>query len=468
MPKSIGAVIIADPSDSATTNRRRVVAPHPRLGRAPAPPVPDGDGPVLPRARGGPVACGRPERAPRGGGVRDRGGRGPRGGARAAAPSRSSRRRSRRRRATSRRAPLHLRGWRALDDHVRRATQSGVPLAHAEDPRDAPSARARRGRRGAEFLHHQHALGRAAALAERGGELAEGRAQGSRVFTFREPGGVHGRAPGDASRRAGRYAGRGEKRNRVGRRVDEKRRRPPRRRRGVARAAPRWAPWRSLASALGTSGDFEKVATLVPVIVERCLRAAAEYSEPSLFEKTDAATSGLPRRRRRAPRARRGGRRRRGRGVRPRPASTPARGGDGAGGGDHRARGTAWDHERYGPRAFPRRGAGRRALPPPSRRWRRWRPPTPERWTSPSRRRRRRRRRRARPRRTRRAPSCRRCSCRPSAPPRGARTGFTATRTTRTTRTTESGDARRRGGGVRAARCGSARFGSPVGDFCHT
>ena len=58
-----------------------------------------------------------------------------------------------------------------------------------------------------------------------------------------------------------------------------------------------------------------------------------------------------------------------------------------------------------------------------SRRWRRWRPPTPERWTSPSRRRRRRRRRRARPRRTRRAPS-RRCSCRPSAPPRGARTGF--------------------------------------------
>ena len=27
MPKSIGAVIIADPSDSATTNRRRVVAP---------------------------------------------------------------------------------------------------------------------------------------------------------------------------------------------------------------------------------------------------------------------------------------------------------------------------------------------------------------------------------------------------------------------------------------------------------
>ena len=37
MPKSIGAVIIADPSDSATTNRRRVVAPHPQTRRAPAP-----------------------------------------------------------------------------------------------------------------------------------------------------------------------------------------------------------------------------------------------------------------------------------------------------------------------------------------------------------------------------------------------------------------------------------------------
>ena len=312
-------------------------------------------------------------------------------------------------------APLHLRGeaLARADDHVRRATQSGVlaALAHAEDPAtlralahaadvvaqsssttstpwdellpslsEAASSPRDAHREAASLLLGNLAESMGAHLATHHGALVATLVAASEIESD------------DASTRNGA--------------VSETAARRRARRAALGALA-------QLASALGTSGDFEKVATLVPRIVERCLRAAAEYSEPSLFEKTDAArlpdfrgvAAALPRRRR-------GGRRRRGRGVRPRPASTPARGGDGAGGGDDRARGTAWDHERYGPPSVPETRRWTTRAPPPSRRWRRWRPPTPERWTSPSRRRRRRRRRRARPRRTRRAPS-RRCSCRP-------------------------------------------------------
>ena len=179
--------------------------------------------------------------------------------------------------------------WRALDDHVRRATQSGVlaALAHAEDPAtlralahaadvvaqsssttstpwdellpslsEAASSPRDAHREAASLLLGNLAESMGAHLATHHGALVATLVAASEIESD------------DASTRNGA--------------VSETAARRRARRAALGALA-------QLASALGTSGDFEKVATLVPRIVERCLRAAAEYSEPSLFEKTDAA-----------------------------------------------------------------------------------------------------------------------------------------------------------------------------------
>ena len=179
--------------------------------------------------------------------------------------------------------------WRALDDHVRRATQSGVlaALAHAEDPAtlralahaadvvaqsssttstpwdellpslsEAASSPRDAHREAASLLLGNLAESMGAHLATHHGALVATLVAASEIESD------------DASTRNGA--------------VSETAARRRARRAALGALA-------QLASALGEGGDFEKVATLVPRIVERCLRAAAEYSEPSLFEKTDAA-----------------------------------------------------------------------------------------------------------------------------------------------------------------------------------
>jgi len=179
--------------------------------------------------------------------------------------------------------------WRALDDHVRRATQSGVlaALAHAEDPAtlralahaadvvaqsssttstpwdellpslsEAASSPRDAHREAASLLLGNLAESMGAHLATHHGALVATLVAASEIESD------------DASTRNGA--------------VSETAARRRARRAALGALA-------QLASALGEGGDFEKVATLVPRIVERCLRAAAEYSEPSLFDKTDAA-----------------------------------------------------------------------------------------------------------------------------------------------------------------------------------
>jgi hypothetical protein len=179
--------------------------------------------------------------------------------------------------------------WRALDDHVRRATQSGVlaALAHAEDPAtlralahaadvvaqsssttstpwdellpslsEAASSPRDAHREAASLLLGNLAESMGAHLATHHGALVATLVAASEIESD-DASTRNGAASETAARRRARRAALG----------------------ALAQ----------LASALGEGGDFEKVATLVPRIVERCLRAAAEYSEPSLFEKTDAA-----------------------------------------------------------------------------------------------------------------------------------------------------------------------------------
>ena len=138
------------------------------------------------------------------------------------------------------------------------------------------------------------------------------------------------------------------------------------------------------------------------------------------------------------------------------------RGGDGAGGGDDRDAGTAWDHERYGQafgRAICRRARRRKveALEALAS-------TLSERWRRASRRRRRRRRRRRARRRTRRAPSRSMGGARaPLRRREGRLAGFTA----RGERPNDANarlarDARRRGGELRARRCGVRASVPPV------
>ena len=166
--------------------------------------------------------------------------------------------------------------WRALDDRVRRATQSGVlaALAHAEDPKTLR------------------------ALAHAADVIAQSSATTSTPWDELLPSlSEAARSPKDAHREAASLL-LGNLVESMGARLDARRDAlvaalaaasaaddggaaagapEPAARRRARRAA--LGALAQLASALGASGDFEKVATLVPRIVERCLRAAAEYSE---------------------------------------------------------------------------------------------------------------------------------------------------------------------------------------------
>ena len=164
--------------------------------------------------------------------------------------------------------------WRALDDHTRRATQSGVlaALAHAEDP-----ATLRALAHAADVVAQSSTTTSTAwddllpslSLAARSPKDAHREAASLLLGNLVESMGEHLSAHHEALVDLFVAASAETAETGVGGET------PPRRR---ARRAALGA-LAQLASALGASGDFPKVACLVPRIIERCLQAAVEYSK---------------------------------------------------------------------------------------------------------------------------------------------------------------------------------------------
>ena len=164
--------------------------------------------------------------------------------------------------------------WRALDDHSRRATQSGVlaALAHAEDP-----ATLRALAHAADVVAQSStttstpwddllpSLSEAARSPKDAHREAASLLLGNLVESMGEHLSAHHEALVDLF-----VAATAETAETICPHET-----PPRRR---ARRAALGA-LAQLASALGASGDFPKVARLVPRIIERCLQAAVEYSK---------------------------------------------------------------------------------------------------------------------------------------------------------------------------------------------
>ena len=164
--------------------------------------------------------------------------------------------------------------WRALDDHSRRATQSGVltALAHAEDP-----ATLRALAHAADVVAQSStttstpwddllpSLSEAARSPKDAHREAASLLLGNLVESMGEHLSAHHEALVDLF-----VAATAETAETICPHET-----PPRRR---ARRAALGA-LAQLASALGASGDFPKVARLVPRIIERCLHAAMEYSK---------------------------------------------------------------------------------------------------------------------------------------------------------------------------------------------
>ena len=164
--------------------------------------------------------------------------------------------------------------WRSLDDHVRRATQRGVlaALAHAEDP-----ATLRALAHAADVVAQSSTttstpwdeLLPSLSEAAKSPKDAHREAASLLLGNLVESMGAHLEAHHEAlvaalaaASAADASAGAAPE--------------TPARRRARRAALGALA---QLASALGASGDFRKVATLVPRIIERCLQAAVEYSE---------------------------------------------------------------------------------------------------------------------------------------------------------------------------------------------